>query len=90
MEEKTPEGFPHLTLPIMRALCALSVVEPGQQPLIACLDALYEAYWVRHEKTIDKDVLVGILTKVLGEDTAKEGERFLFRYGAMSRLADFW
>lgn len=77
MNEKMPEGFPHLTLPIMRSLCALSVVKPGQEPLIACLDPLFEAYWVRHEKTTDKDVLAGILTKALGEETAKKGECFL-------------
>lgn len=57
----------------MRALCALSVVKPGQEPLIACLDRLFEAYWVRHEKTIEKDVLAGILRKALGEETAKKG-----------------
>lgn len=71
-----PDGFPPLTLSIMRALCALTIEKPGQEPLIACLDALYEAYWVRHEKTINKDVLAGILTKVLGEETATKGRRF--------------
>jgi hypothetical protein len=64
---------PPLTLTIMRALCALTVLKPGQEPLMTCLDALYEAYWVRHEKTIEKYVLAAILAKVLEEDTGKKG-----------------
>ena len=73
MNEKMSDGFPPLTLNIMRTLCALTVLKPGQEPLVKCLDALYEAYWVRHEKTIEKDVLVAILAKVLREDTGKKG-----------------
>ena len=79
MSEELPAGFPPLTLPVMRALCALTVLHPGvegQKRLVSCLDALYPAYWVENRNTIDKDVLSAELTRVLGaEDAAKR--RFL-------------
>jgi len=75
MKEQTPPGFPPMTLTIMRALCALTILHPGpegQEPLIKCLNALYQAYWVEHQKTQEKEVLVEVLTSVLGaEETAK-------------------
>ena len=75
MNDKMPDGFPPLTLSVMRALCALTVLRPGQQePLLKCLDALYEAYWVRHERTTEKDVLAAILAEVLGEETGNKGK----------------
>lgn len=76
MADAMPPGFPALTLTIMRAMCALTVLKPGQESLVMCLDALFEAYWVRHEKTIEKDVLARVLTQVLGEETTKKG-RFM-------------
>jgi 2-hydroxychromene-2-carboxylate isomerase len=76
MTEKMPDGFPPLTLTIMRALCALTVLHPGkggQGLLIAMLDELYKAFWVEHRKTNEKDVLAEILEKVLGPDDTKRG-----------------
>jgi hypothetical protein len=89
MDEKTPDGFPPLTLLIMRTLCALTVLYPGSQgqgKLTKALDALYHAYWVEHKKTNEKEVLAGILGKVLGEEDAEKG-RWLPDSGGVS---GFW
>lgn len=78
MAENTPDDFPPLTLPIMRALCALVVLYPGQEgqeKLIKALDVLYPEYWVEHKKTKEKDVLAGILERVLGKDDCAKGEK---------------
>lgn len=77
MNEKTPEGFPPLTLTIMRALCALTVLHPGeegQKPLTKCLDALYHEFWVNHKKTNEKEVLAEVLGSVLGKEETAKGE----------------
>ena len=77
MNDKTPEGFPPLTLSIMRALCALTVLHPGeegQKPLTKCLDALYHEFWVNHKKTNEKEVLAEIMNDVLGKEEAGKGE----------------
>ena len=63
----------------MRALCALTLIHPGKEGqglLIAALDELYRAFWVEHKKTNEKDVLVGILEKILGADETKKGALF--------------
>jgi 2-hydroxychromene-2-carboxylate isomerase len=76
MDEKTPDGFPPLTLLVMRALCALTILysgSEGQAKLVMSLDALYHAYWVEHQKTNEKEVLAEILGKVLGEEDAGKG-----------------
>lgn len=60
----------------MRALCALMVLHlnnEGQEHLIKALDALFNAFWVDHKKTNEKDILTEVLQKVLGEDKAKKG-----------------
>lgn len=75
MKEHVPAGFPPLTLSIMRALCAVTLLHPvqeGQAVLIRCLDALFHAFWVEHRKTNEKDVLAMVLDGILGsEQTAK-------------------
>jgi hypothetical protein len=89
MDEKTPDGFPPLTLLIMRTLCALTILYPGSQgqgKLVKALDALYHAYWVEHKKTNEKEVLAEILGKVLGEEDAGKG-RWLPDSGGVS---GFW
>ncbi len=76
MKEQSPDGFPPLTLTIMRALCALTVLYPGEDgQVILCkaLDALYKAYWVDHRKTYEKDVLVEVLVESLGEEATGKG-----------------
>ena len=76
MREKVPDGFPPLTLSIMRALCALTVLysgSEGQEKLKKALDALYHEYWCEHKKTYEKEVLAEVLTRVLGEVDTKKG-----------------
>lgn len=71
MSKTMPEGFPPMTLTIMRALCALSIVEEGksgQGRLPAALDELYKAFWVEHKKTHEKEVLVEVLAGALGKE----------------------
>lgn len=81
MATKTPDGFPPLTLSVMRALCALTALRPeeevqgqGQKSLVACLDALYRAYWVEGRQTHEREVLGAVLTDVLGAAEAEKGE----------------
>jgi 2-hydroxychromene-2-carboxylate isomerase len=77
MATKTPDGFPPLTLSVMRALCALTAVRPeeqGQKSLVACLDALYRAYWVEGRQTHEREVLVAVLTEVLGAAETEKRE----------------
>ncbi len=76
MKEHAPDGFPPLTLLIMRALCALTVLyqgSEGQEKLTKALDALYHEYWVEHKKTNEKEVLAEILGTVLGESDSSKG-----------------
>jgi 2-hydroxychromene-2-carboxylate isomerase len=76
MQEKTPDGFPPMTLLIMRALCALTILYPGsegQGKLMKALDVLYHDYWVAHKKTNEKEVLAEILGRVLGKDDSAKG-----------------
>jgi hypothetical protein len=66
-----------MTLTIMRSLCALTVLNPGeegQKKLISCLDALYAAYWVNGKRTEDKSILSEVLAQVLGAEEAGKGE----------------
>ncbi|KAH6668265.1 thioredoxin-like protein [Halenospora varia] len=88
MNKEMPAGFPPLTLGIMRALCALTVLHPGnegQEILCMALDALFKAFWVEHKKTNEKEVLAEVLHDVLGEEVAgkvlamagKEGKEVL-------------
>jgi 2-hydroxychromene-2-carboxylate isomerase len=77
MREGRPDGFPPLTLSIMRALCALTILRPGdegQRRLVACLDALFHGYWAEGKETNEKDVLAEELSRVLGPDETGKGE----------------
>jgi hypothetical protein len=75
MVEEAPDGFPPRTLTMMRALCALTLLRPGdegQKSLVSCLDALFAAYWVEGRQTSDQYILTEEFTRVLGaEDTGK-------------------
>jgi 2-hydroxychromene-2-carboxylate isomerase len=76
MRENVPDGFPPLTLLVMRALCALTLLYPGneeQEKLTKVLDVLYYEYWCEHKKTNEKEVLAEILTRVLGEGDSRRG-----------------
>jgi hypothetical protein len=60
----------------MRALCALTLLHPGQEGqgvLIRCLDVLFHAFWVEHQKTNEKEVLARVLDGVLGSEEAGKG-----------------
>jgi 2-hydroxychromene-2-carboxylate isomerase len=76
MQDNAPDGFPPLTLTIMRALCALTVLHEGQAKLIKTLDVLYHDYWVEHKKTNEKNVLAEILGRVLGKEDSEKGRWF--------------
>lgn len=72
-----PEGFPPLTLGIMRVLCALTILYPGekgQEKLTKCLDALFAAFWVESRNTTEKDILAAELNGVLGPEDTGKGE----------------
>ncbi|EKD12264.1 uncharacterized protein L3040_000266 [Drepanopeziza brunnea f. sp. 'multigermtubi'] len=75
MADEAPEGFPHLTLTIMRALCALIILHPGdegQDVLAKALEALCRAYWVDKRKTFERDVLVEVLAETFGGEEAEK------------------
>ncbi|PMD35469.1 HCCA isomerase/glutathione S-transferase kappa [Hyaloscypha variabilis F] len=75
MRENVPDGFPPLTLLVMRALCALTLLYPGneeQEKLTKVLDVLYHEYWCEHKKTNEKEVLAELLTRVLGEGDSRK------------------
>ena len=75
MNNEMPDEFPPLTLPIMRALCVLTVVDSRQEKLIKALDAIFDAYWVQHKMVHKPDVLKDILSKAVGTDTAEKGKQ---------------
>jgi 2-hydroxychromene-2-carboxylate isomerase len=68
MAETRPEGFPPLTLSIMRSLCALTILDSDQEKLCRALDALYKAFWVDQKPTQEPEVMAEVLTRALGED----------------------
>ncbi|KAH6711121.1 thioredoxin-like protein [Leptodontidium sp. MPI-SDFR-AT-0119] len=88
MAEDYPPGFPQMTLGIMRAVCALTVLHPGKEGqgiLCEVLDALFKSSWVERRKTNEKEVLEEVLGGVLGREEAgkvlaiagKEGKEVL-------------
>ncbi|KAF1355078.1 putative 2-hydroxychromene-2-carboxylate isomerase [Delphinella strobiligena] len=70
MSETMPDGFPPLTLHVMRALSALQLTR--REKLIDAFDALYRGMWVERRPIHKPEVYTDILTTVLGEETAKE------------------
>jgi len=74
MTEGMPEGFPPLTLGIMRALCVVDGKDgSGQKDLIKCLDEIYDGFWVKHRKMHDSEILKEVLATVLGKERSDEG-----------------
>lgn len=78
----TPEGFPPLTLNVMRSIVAMGHLagdgkplssQPAQAAIVKALDAFFEAYWVKNRNVVDKDVMADIL-KAAGADVAKVTE----------------
>jgi len=74
-----PEKFPPLTLPIMRALAALTGLpqfsptpEAAQANLTKALDVLFPKYWVDEVPTFQPEVLQKTLSEIFGEKMASE------------------
>lgn len=90
-----PEGFPPLTLTVMRALCALTVVVPGgeaeqQKVLVKVLDEVLREFWVEHRKVYEKSEIEGVLERVVGKDIAGKGMVFLARSLSFSVASVVW
>jgi 2-hydroxychromene-2-carboxylate isomerase len=73
MADNMPEGFPPLTLSIMRSLCALTVLDPNQEKLCHALDVLFEAFWVDLKPTHQPDVMQQVLQQALGKELTSKG-----------------
>ncbi|EMC91239.1 hypothetical protein BAUCODRAFT_319300 [Baudoinia panamericana UAMH 10762] len=69
LAEKTPEPFPQLTLTAQRALCAVVLHQPAK--LDACIEALYNTFWIERKPIKDAAVVTAALATVLGEAEAK-------------------
>lgn len=74
MNNEMPDEFPPLTLPITRALCVLTVVDPRQETLTKALDAIFNAYWVQHKMVHKPRVLKEILSEAVGLDITEKGK----------------
>jgi 2-hydroxychromene-2-carboxylate isomerase len=74
MGESLPKGFPPLTLSIMRSLSALTILDSDQEKLCRALDALYKAFWVDLKLTHEPEVMVQVLTEVLGEEETRNSK----------------
>ncbi|KAJ5788323.1 hypothetical protein N7457_003313 [Penicillium paradoxum] len=62
-----PKGFPFSTLPVQRALCAVSQKTPEKLP--AVLDALFHAVWVQGNTSVgEPDGFASPLEGVLGKE----------------------
>ena len=72
MKPDVPEGFPPLTLLVMRALCVVDEVH-GQEVFIKVLDEVLKAFWVEHRKVWEREALVEVLSAVLGGEEAGSG-----------------
>ncbi|RFU31412.1 hypothetical protein B7463_g4954, partial [Scytalidium lignicola] len=73
--DRLPTDFPPMTVTIMRALCAITLIHPGQAGqgiLTKALDSLYQAYWVDNRPTQNKEVLVEVLSETLGQEEAQK------------------
>lgn len=71
MTEKFPAGFPPKTLPVQRALCAISQKYPSK--LADTIEALYRSFWVDNNPNIgDVEGFRPVLESVLGRDGAGE------------------
>lgn len=59
-----------MTLYIQRVLAALTIIEPSNELLAQCLDALHSAMWEDHIDISKPDNFTPILEKVLGKEKA--------------------
>lgn len=85
MTKTVPEGFPVLTLTIMRALCYVQIKYPDE--LVRCVDVLYQSFWVEANSKVGKPEGFGlILEKVLGKEKAEDVLKGLASPEAKKRL----
>ncbi|KAL4890955.1 thioredoxin-like protein [Aspergillus ambiguus] len=71
MVERSPEGFPPLTLGTQRALCAISQKLPNK--LVPTVEALYHSFWAQGNAKIGQpEGFAPVLEKVLGKTDAQE------------------
>ncbi|KAH8175319.1 DSBA-like thioredoxin domain-containing protein [Sarocladium implicatum] len=96
MHSDMPQGFPHLTLPIMRPLALLHAKDGGAVPgkqsrLTALLDAIFPAYFVDHRAPHELADRLAILGAVLpgGEEEAKKVEEAGKTQEAKDRLKEY-
>lgn len=73
MKETNPPNFPPLTLYIMRALAALTIIDSDQEVLCKALDGFYEELWCHHTEIHKPEHMERILIKAVGEELAKKG-----------------
>lgn len=75
MQTDMPDGFPLMTLVLMRHLAALRELDGNQKRLVELLDILTRELWVNHAAVHKPEVFGPILQKVLGAaDAAKVAE----------------
>ncbi|MCJ1227559.1 hypothetical protein MMC12_004215 [Toensbergia leucococca] len=70
MADLMPEGFPAVTLPVQRALCAMTIACPGRIP--DAFAALYHASFVERKPIHNAELFMPILEKFLGKEVAEE------------------
>ncbi|KAL3487557.1 thioredoxin-like protein [Aspergillus germanicus] len=70
ISEAKPEGFPHLTVGVQRALVAVSQKAP--EKLAPATEAIWKEYWVKGDgKATQPEGFIPILERVLGEAETK-------------------
>lgn len=71
MISQMPEGFPPLTLPTQRALCAISLKFP--EKLVPTLEAFFRSFWADGNPKIGQpEGFVPVLEKVIGKNGTQE------------------
>lgn len=71
MSEDFPENFPPRTLPVQRALCALSQKSPSKLPSV--IEALYRSMWLDGNGKIgEPEAFTPVVEQVLGKNETQE------------------
>jgi len=68
---ETPAGFPPSTLACQRALTALTL-SPHKLKLTDALDSVYATFWIDRKPIQNPEIVIAALSKVVGEQDAKE------------------
>lgn len=69
--EGFPQGFPFRTLPVQRALCAISQKAPKKLPPV--IRAIFHAVWVEGNTAIgEPDGFTPVIESVLGKQETQE------------------